>query len=231
MQTPAMNSSRYSIRVASALLLAIALGSALPAAADSPLAMLPVGKSASYHIVTQTDAPVLSGDSGSSNSYVRIIRTSVTAFGVQINGAPAGQITLNADGTSNVPPQLKHVLAPFAQVTLLMSGAPQPLAPGGSWAANVPIPLGDSTDIVPATISVSQLSSAGATILASGQNSTAVKGGLRSKPTTVSLMTTMQYNASKILTSANSKVVISVKAGALRTKDVTSTWSLTFSGP
>jgi hypothetical protein len=212
-----------------ALALALLLTLAAPASAASPLAAIPVGQSVNYHLTTQSDKPEMQGGQSSASHFIRFTRISVTAFGVQIDGAPAGQITANEDGSFNIPQALKKPLAPFGEIALLTRGAPQPLAPNSSWAANVPVPLGDETDNVAATVAVSAMSASGATIVANGQNATSVQG-LRSHPADVDFNATMNYNAARMLTSANSNISVSVKKGAFRSKNATSSWTLTLAG-
>ena len=164
-----------------AALCALFFGLVAGASAASPLAALPVGKSANYHLTTQNVKPPIDGGASSTDNYIRFTRTAVAAFSVQVDGAPAGQITLNADGTPNVSPALKKALAPFGEIALLMRGAPQPLAPNASWAANVDVPLAGDTDNVATTVAVAQLGASGASIVANGQNFTEVKPVLREK--------------------------------------------------
>jgi hypothetical protein len=212
--------TRSSVVVVAALLWAV------PAVAASSLAAIPVGLSVNYHITTQTSKPPAEGGQQSSDTYVRLTRASANAFNVQVDGASAGQILLNGNGSLNVPPSLKKVFAPFGEAALLMQGAPRPLAPNSSWAANVPIPLSGSTDYVAATVSVTQASPTGATVVANGQNSTTVKPLIRQHPADVNFNAAMTYNNAGMLTYANSNVSVSIRAGAFRTKHVSSSWTL-----
>lgn len=216
--------------MAGALVLGLSLAVAAPASAASPLAAMPVGQSVNYHVTTQSDKPPVAGGATSTDNYVRIARASAATFNVQVDGAPAGQITVNPDGSLDIPPSLKKVLAPFGEAGLLMRGAPQPLAPNGSWAANVPVPLGDATDNVTATVSVAQLGANGATITANGQNATEVKPGLRAHPADVDYSATLHFNAAHMLTGANRTISVSVKKGALRSKNSSNSWTLTLAG-
>jgi hypothetical protein len=215
---------RSSIFVAAAMLWAV------PAAAASALAAIPVSLSVTYHITTQTSKPPAEGGQQSTDTYLRITRVSATAFNVQVNGAPAGQIVLNSNGTLNVPPTLNKVFTPFGEAAMLMRGAPRPLAPNSSWAANVPVPLSGSTDHVAATVSVTQASPTGATVVANGQNSTTVKPLIRQHPADVNFNAAMTYNNAGMLTYANSNVSVSIRAGAFRTKHVSSSWTLSLAG-
>lgn len=213
-----------------AAFLAATVLTAAPAAAASALAAIPVSLSVNYHITTQTSKPPAEGGQQSTDTYVRITRASSTVFNVQVNGAPSGQILLNGNGSLNVPPPLKKVFAPFGEAALLMQGAPRPLAPNTSWAATVPIPLSGSTDYVTAMVSVTQSSPRGAAVVANGQNSTTVKPLIRQHPADVNFNAAMTYNNAGMLTYANSNVSVSIKAGAFRTKHVSSSWTLSLAG-
>jgi hypothetical protein len=203
---------------------------AAPAAAASSLAAIPVGLSVNYHITTQTIKPPAEGGQQSSDNYLRLTRVSPTAFNVQVDGAPSGQILLNGNGSLNIPPALKKVFAPFGEAALLMRGALRPLAPNSSWAANVPIPLSGSTDYVTATVNVTQSSPTGTAVVANGQNSTTVKPLIRQHPADVNFNAAMTYNNAGMLTYANSNVSVSIKAGRFRTKHVSSSWTLSLAG-
>jgi len=216
--------------VAGALVFGLSLAGAAPAWAASALAAMPVGQSVNYHITTHSDKPPVAGGATSTDNYVRIARASATTFNVQVDGAPAGQIMLNPDGSLNVPASLKKVMAPFGEAGLLMRGAPAPLAPASSWAATVPVPLGDATDNVTATVGVSQYGANGATIVANGQNATEVKPGLREHPADVDYSATLHFNAAHVLTSANRTISVAVKKGAFRTKNSSNSWTLALAG-
>jgi len=217
--------------LAAGVFFCLLVGVASPAWAASPLAAIPVGSAVNYHVTTQTNKPPVEGGQQSTDNYVRIARTSVTAFNVQVDGAPAGQITVNSDGSLHVPSSLKNVLAPFGEMALLMHGAPQPLAPTSSWAADVPIPLAGSTDHVAATVAVTQLSQVGAEVVANGQNATTVRPVLREHPADINFNTAMTFNQAREVTYANSNVSVVVHEGAFRTKHSGMTWTVSLAGP
>ena len=199
------------------------------ASAASPLAGIPVGQSVNYRLSSTTTKPDSSPET--SNHSITIRRLAPTAFGISVDGAPAGQIAIDASGNPIVPPSLKKVLAPFGQVALLMRGAPQPLAAGANWSAALPVPIKDETDDVPLSVSVTQLAPTGATVVANGQNTTSVQAVVRDKPTEVTVSSTMIFNAAHVLTSASSNVSIVIHAGRVRTKHAGNTWSLSLAGP
>jgi hypothetical protein len=200
---------------------------ATPALAANPLAALPIGKAVTYHITTDSVKPAAQGGETTSSTYLSITRATPATFNVTVNGAPAGQLTANPDGTMDVPDQLKKPLAPFGEMGLLMKGAPQPLAPNSSWAATVPIPLGDTTDNVTANVAVTEFGESGATMIATGQNATDVRPLVREKQANVTYSAMMHYNTMRVLTSARSSASVAVKAGMLRKKNFTSTWTMT----
>ncbi len=196
---------------------------AVPALAAPPMATLPVGTAVTYHMTSQSTTQ--SGPQSASHS-VRFQKASPTSFTVTLDGVPAGTITM-ANGSVNVPPNLKDALKPFGQISLFLRGAPQPLAPGASWSVNLPVPLEDGTDNVPVTMSVTSLSAAGATIAGTGSNSTSVQPHVREFPTDVSVRTSMTFNASRSLTSATSTVTVVVHTGRRgRTKQLGSSWTI-----
>jgi hypothetical protein len=197
-----------------------------PAQAASALEAMPVGLTVNYHITTQTNKPPVEGGQHSTDNYLRIARTSATTFNVQLNGAPAGQLTVGGNGSLNVPPQLRSVFAPFREIALLMGGAPQPLAPNSSWAANVPIPMGSSSDNVATVMNVSQFSPSGANVVANGQNSTTVRPMIRQHPADVNFNASMSFNNARMLTFANSNISVAVRAGRFRTKHSSSSWTI-----
>ena len=203
----------------------LVLAAASAASAASPLAGIPVGKSVTYHITSQTAKPPAEGGQSSTNNYVRIVRNSPGAFAVQVDGAPAGEITANPDGSFNIPPGVKKVLAPFGEIAILTRSAPQPLAPNSAWAATVPVPIGDDTDNLTTTVAVSSFTSNGATIVASGQNNTSVQPLIRSKPADVNYNATMTYDQNHVLVGANRNISITIKDGAFRTKHITTSWT------
>jgi hypothetical protein len=209
--------------LASALVAALAV-TAQAALAASPLAAIPVGQSANYHLTSTTNSP----DKGaqSSSHYILIKRTAMTSFAVAVDGAPAGVIEVSPDGGAVVPPQLTSAMAPFGQVTLLMKGAPEPLAAGSNWVAALPVPLDGDTDNVATMMAVQQFGPGGATIAATGHESTTVKPMLRTKPTDITISASMNYNAARMLTYASSNVAIVIHTGKLRSKHAGSTWTL-----
>ena len=208
-----------------------ALTHGTPAAAASPLAAMPIGKSITYHVTAEADKPPAQGGNSSTDAYVQVKRTNASAFAVSLNGAPSGQITLNADGSLNVPSQLKKPLAPFGEVAMLMRSAPKPLAQGANWSASLPVPLSGQTDTIAVAVGVTQFGKNGATVVANGQNETEVRPALRAHPTDVAFTATMRFGAAHLLTYATSNLSVSVKLGAFRSKHLSDDWTLSLVGP
>jgi hypothetical protein len=200
------------------------------AAAASPLSAIAVGTSATYHLSTRSVKPAAGGGTTSTENDVRFTRAAVTTFNVTVDGLQAGQVTIGPSGNPNVPDSLKTIMAPFGLIGLLTRSAPQPIAPNSSWAATVPIPLNGQTSDVAAVVSVLHYSPSGATIVANGQNAASVKKFVRQKPADINFNASMTYDATHMLTGASSNVAVAIRAGALRTQNVSSSWTLTLKG-
>jgi hypothetical protein len=220
--------ARILFALASLALLWASGTAAAPAA--SPLSAIAVGTSATYHLSTQTVKPAVAGGATSTVNDVRFTRAAVTTFNVTVDGLQAGQITIGPSGAPNVPDALKTIMAPFGLIGLLTRNAPQPLAPNSSWAATVPIPLNGQTNDVAAVVSVARYSATGATIVANGQNAASVKKFVRQKPANINFNASMTYDATHMLTGASSNVAVAIQAGALRTQNVSSNWTLILKG-
>jgi hypothetical protein len=205
----------------------VLLTSAVAARAASPLAAIPIGSSAKFHLTSQSNTP----DSGpqSASHYLNFKHTSQATLQVTVDGAPAGTITLEPDGSIQYPTNLKPLLAPFGEIGLFMRGAPQPLSPHASWSANLPVPVQDETDNVPVTVTVQQIGMGGATIAANGSSNTDVQPGVRKFPTNVNVNGTISFTAARTLSSANSTVAITVKMGRFgaRDKHFGNSWTIT----
>lgn len=208
-------------------LVALVAIAAVPASAASPLSAMPVGTSVKYQVATQSSSP--DGGQQSSSHVVAFTRTAPAAIAVSIDGAPQGTITLSAGGSPSIPPNLKTALAPFGEIAAYMKGAPQPLAPNASWAANLPVPVNGQTDNVPVVLTVTQMGPGGATVSGSGGNSTEVQPHLRDFPATVSVNATIRFTAAKTIASATRTVTIDVKMGRRdrRSKSFGSSWTMT----
>jgi hypothetical protein len=202
-----------------------------PAAAVPALAALPIGKSATFHLTTQSDKPPAGGGASSTSNTIHFVRASATAFNVSVDGLQAGQIVLDQNGAPIVPSSLKKLLAPFSLVALLMSDAPHPAMQNSSWDVNVPIPLDGKTNNLPAIANLVSFSANGGTVTASGQTATDVRPMLREKPTTIAFNATLNFNGAMMLSSANSTVDVAINAGRLRTQHARSSWTLTLTGP
>jgi hypothetical protein len=174
--------------------------------------------------------PAAGGGTTSTANDVRFTRAAATTFNVTVDGLQAGQITIGPGGAPNVPPSLKTIMAPFGLIGLLTQNAPQPLAPNSSWAASVPIPMNGQTSDVAAVVNVSRYSASGATIVANGQNAASVKKFVRAKPADINFVASMTYDAHHMLTGASSNVAVAIKAGPVRTQNVSSSWTLTLNG-
>ncbi len=196
------------------------------ARAASPLAAIAIGTSVAYHLTVESNSP----ESGpqSASHFVSFKRISANALQLSVDGAAGGTVTFMSDGTVQYPPALKQLLAPFGAIGLFMRGAPQPLSPGASWAANFPVPIKDQTDNVPLVVSVTQIGPGGATIVANGTNSTTAQPAVRKFPATVSVKATLSFTAAHMLSSANSTVSITVQTGhfGVREKHFGSSWTI-----
>lgn len=216
---------RAAVLFAAALALWLAAASAAYAA--SPLAAIPIGTSAAYHVTTESTSP----DSGSKSSShnVKFIRASTTTIHVHLDGAPAGDITIESGGSVDVPPSLQDVLKPFGEVATYMRGAPAPLSPSSSWAANLPVPIEGTTDNVAVVLTVTTINYNGSTIVGNGANTAEVRPGLREFPTSVSVKTTMQFTPAHTLGSATRGINIVVHTGRLgvREKNASDSWTIT----
>jgi hypothetical protein len=203
---------------------AVAVVSApMTARAGSALAAIPVGRTMTYHVTTQS---VGKDGAQNSNHYVKFTHTSPTTFSVSVDGAP-GQTISMAYGSLNVPPQLKSVLKPFMQIGLLLKGAPQPLSANASWSVNLPVPLDDQTVNVPMYMRATHASQSHATILGSGSGSTAVRPGVREFPTNVTAASNITLGSDLTIASASSSVNIVIHMGRFgREKNYSSSWTI-----
>jgi hypothetical protein len=147
---------------------------------------------------------------------------------VSVDGAPSETISLGGGGSLAVPPQLKSALGPFAEMAILMRGAPRPISQNASWAANLPVPIESTTDNVTVAMVVTQASNNQATIVGNGSNSTMVRPVFREHPVAVSVKVTIALGAAYTIASAGSQVSIVVHMGALgaRDKHFGSSWTI-----
>ena len=206
------------------LLLAAAVSLPLPASAGSALAAIPVGRTMTYHVTSQS---VTQSGPQSGSHYIKFTHTTPTSFSVSVDGAPGQTIAMGANGSLNVPPQLKTVLAPFAQIGLLLRGAPQPLSANATWSVNLPVPIGDDTVNVPMIMRALQAAHTHATIAGSGSGSTKIQPGVRQFPTNVNATTNVSLGADFTIASASSNVTIVVHVGRLgREKQYSSSWTI-----
>jgi len=210
-----------------AAVLGLWLATTPAARAASPLAAIPIGASAAYHVTTESNSP----DSGSHSSShnVKFIRASATTIHVHLDGAPAGDISVVGGGSVYVPPNLQSVLKPFGEIALYMRGAPTPLSASSSWAANVPVPIEGTTDNVAVVLTVTTIDHNGATVVGNGGNTTEVQPGLREFPTSVSVKTTMQFTPAHTLGSATRGINIVIHTGrfGVREKNASDSWTIT----
>jgi hypothetical protein len=102
-------------------LLMAAVSLPLPASAGSALAAIPVGRTMTYHLTSQS---VTQSGPQSASHYIKFTHSAPASFTVSVDGAPGQTISVGANGTLNAPRQLKDVLKPFAQIGLLLRGAP-----------------------------------------------------------------------------------------------------------
>jgi hypothetical protein len=202
---------------------AVAISSPLIASAGSALSSIPIGRTTTYHVTTQA---VTESGPQSTSHYVKFTHTAPTSFSVSVDGAPGQTISIGPGGLS-APPQLKNALKPFAEIGLLLRGAPQPASVNASWTANLPVPVEGNTDNVPVTMTVTQASHTHATIVGSGGNSTDVRPGVRQFPTDVSVTSNIGLGPNFTIASATSNVSIVVHVGRLgRDKKFSSSWTI-----
>jgi hypothetical protein len=204
-----------------------ALLSPIAASAAPGIASLPVGQSVRYHVTTNTSKPPAAGGSSSTDHFILLTRSAPAAFAVVVDGAPSGTIAVDPSGGLSIPPNLQSVLKPFGIVAKLMRGAPSPIAAGSSWAATVPVPLGDTTDNVTAFVHVVNLGPGGISVAASGQNATEVQAGLREHNAQVDFSASIAFDARRVLTNASGSITADVHKGLLRNKTGGDTWSIT----
>jgi hypothetical protein len=212
------------VALASAGVLVAAVTVPLPASAGSALAAIPVGRTMTYHLTSQS---VTKSGPQSASHYIKFTHSAPTSFSVSVDGAPGQTISIGANGTVNAPPQLKDVLKPFAQIGLLLRGAPQPLSPNATWSVNLPVPIDDDTVNVPMVMRSLQASHTHATIAGSGSGSTKIQPGVRQFPTNVNATTNIALGADFTIASASSNVTIVVHVGRLgREKQYSSSWTI-----
>ena len=190
------------------------------AGAGSPFVAMAVGETRNYRVTTQTVSP--DGNS-SSNHAVRITRSAATQFSVSVDGAAAVDVSL---GQSDLPAAVKSALAPFVQMSLLMHGAPQPVAPNSAWGAAVPVVVKPDTDTVPVSVSVTRFGSTGATVTAAGQTSSDAKPGVRTFPATIGVNATLFFNQNHELTQGSGSVSIVLHKRMGRTDQITNSWTV-----
>jgi hypothetical protein len=196
----------------------------LPASAGSALAAIPVGRTMTYHVTSQS---VTQSGPQSASHYIKFTHSTPTSFSVSVDGAPVQTISIGANGTLNVPPQLKDVLKPFAQIGLLLRSAPQPLSANATWSVNLPVPIDNDTVNVSMVMRSLQTSHTHATIAGSGSGSTKIQPGVRQFPTNVNATTNIGLGADFTIASASSNVTIVVHVGRLgREKQYGSSWTI-----
>jgi hypothetical protein len=212
------------VAFASAGLLVATVTAPLPAAAGSALAAIPVGRTMTYHVTSQS---VTQSGPQSASHYIKFTHSTPTSFSVSVDGAPGQTISAGANGTLNVPPQLKDVLKPFAQIGLLLKSAPQPLSANATWSVNLPVPIDNDTVNVSMLMRSLQASHTHATISGSGSGSTKIQPGVRQFPTNVNATTNIALGADFTIASASSNVTIVVHFGRLgREKQYSSSWTI-----
>jgi hypothetical protein len=223
--------STYATRVrhavtAAALVLFIG-ATAAAASATTGFDALPIGKNVTYHITVSMQRPELAGGSSSTDEYVKIARPSIQEFDITVNGQPAGSIFLDVNGNPSIPASLQQPMAPFLEIGLLTRGAPTPLTPNASWAAQLPVPLGDgNSDNVAVVANVTQFAPQGNAMQASGQNMTEVQPGIRRDPTDVSYTAQMRFTPDHVIGFASSSLSVVVHQGRFRTKHIAQNWTL-----
>jgi hypothetical protein len=212
------------VAFASAGILVAAVTLPLPASAGSALAAIPVGRTMTYHVTSQS---VTQSGPQSASHYIKFTHSTATSFSVSVDGAPGQTIAMGANGTLDVPPQLKTVLKPFAQIGLLLKSAPQPLSANATWSVNLPVPIDNDTVNVPMVMRALQATHTHATIAGSGTGSTKIRPGVRQFPTDVTATTNVGLGADFTIASASSNVTIVVHVGRLgRDKQYSSSWTI-----
>ncbi|MEO7201668.1 MAG: hypothetical protein ABI431_03145 [Candidatus Tumulicola sp.] len=212
------------VALASAGIIVAAVTVPLPASAGSALAAIPVGRTMTYHLTSQS---VTQSGPQSASHYIKFTHSAPTSFSVSVDGAPGQTISVGANGTLNAPPQLKDVLKPFAQIGLLLRGAPKPFSANATWPVNLPVPIDNDTVNVPMVMRALQASHTHATIAGSGSGSTKIQPGVRQFPTNVNATTNIGLGADFTIASASSNVTIVVHVGRLgREKQYSSSWTI-----
>jgi hypothetical protein len=218
-------------RIFSAIVLVAAVvvcGSSARAA--SPLAAIPIGRSTSYRVTSQS---VDANGTHNESHYVKFTHAEQNAFAISVDGAPSQTVYIGSGGSFNVPPQLKSALGPFAEMATLMRGAPRPISQNATWAATVPVPIEGTTDNVTVAMSVTKASSDRATIVGLGNNSTIVRPALREHQVSVNINSTIAIGPAYTLTSAHSQVSIVVHMGVVGARDrhYGSSWTIVPASP